>query len=284
LADGNIARAWPYFRAIRDVAPVAAAIEDVHSSEGLDSVLAIALYEGVNPRKGFELLLKYRGICEGVGVATQCPDRETRLMFLQLLIRAFYNELTAHLKEAIASAEGRTSEANGVAELISGRDWLFDDGHFYIENSHLTSIVQASPELEDPECVRLVLELTDYGRHLAPIHHFHSKPPFENTYVDHAVYLRALLGENVDDAVAHFYQKMDGSVRSAAEVLVGLLVRLGRYQEAIHVSLEHLSGEASGGCPSAMQLCQMAGDFQRLRDVARKEGDVLGFTAGIIHS
>ena len=33
LADGDIARAWTYFRAIGDSAPVAAAMERVHSRE-----------------------------------------------------------------------------------------------------------------------------------------------------------------------------------------------------------------------------------------------------------
>jgi hypothetical protein len=61
-------------------------------------------------------------------------------------------------------------------------------------------------------------------------------------------------------------------------------VRLDRYDEAIQISLEHLGGEAGNRCPSAVQLCQMAGDYRRLRDVARKEGDLLGFSAGVIQS
>jgi len=147
-------------------------------------------------------------------------------------------------------------ERTSVVELIAGRDWLFEGGNLYIENSHLVSI----------------------------LHHFEAEPPFDDPYIDHAEYLRALLGENVDQAVAHFRKKVTGSVPGSAEVLVGLLARLGRYDDAIQTSLEHLGGEAGDGCPSAIQLCQRAGDYQRLREVARKERDLLGFAAGLMHS
>lgn len=284
LADGDIVRAWTYFRAIGEAAPVAAAIERVHAGEEVEQVLSIALLEGVNPRKGFELLLEHRGICRGIDFVTTCGDRETRVMFLQLLVRAFYRELVAQLKEAIANGKGEAPETSRVADLIAGRDWLFEGGSFYIENSHLRSILQASPELDDSETMRLVLELADYGRRLGSIHQWQGEPPFDDPFVDHAEYLRALLGENVDQALAHFRKKVAGSVPGSAEVLVGLLVRLHRYDEAIQISLEHLGGEAGTRCPSAVQLCQMAGDYRRLRDVARKEGDLLGFSAGVIQS
>ena len=91
LADGDIVRAWTYFRAIGEPAPVAAAIEKVRAGEGMESVLAIALHEGVNPRKGFDLLLERRGICQGIDFATQCPDRENHLMFWQLVSQRLYD-------------------------------------------------------------------------------------------------------------------------------------------------------------------------------------------------
>ena len=97
-------------------------------------MLAIALLEGVSPRRGFELLLEHRGICDGIGFATHGSDRKTRLMFLQMLVRAFYNELAAHLNDNITRVEGQVPAASGVVELITGRDWLFANGGFYIES------------------------------------------------------------------------------------------------------------------------------------------------------
>ena len=131
--------------------------------------------------------------------------------------------------------------------------------------------------------MRLVLELAEYGQRLDPMYQNPAEPPFEDPFVDHAAYLGALLGENVEEAIAHFRKKVGASVPGSAQVLVGLLARLGRYKEAVQISLEQLGGEADDDCPSAVQLCQMAGDYQQLRDVARKNGDFLGFAAGILH-
>src|ERR1044072_6862413 len=42
LADGDVARAWPYYRAIGESAPVAAAIEQAAEGADMESVIAIA--------------------------------------------------------------------------------------------------------------------------------------------------------------------------------------------------------------------------------------------------
>jgi pimeloyl-ACP methyl ester carboxylesterase len=282
LDDGNIVRAWPYFRAVGDPAPVAAAIDAAQSVEDLDAVLGIALQEGVNPRKGFTLFLQSRGTCQAIDYAIQYPDPANRIEFLTVLVRTLYTELAEHLKEAIAREEGKAPDTNDVADLIAGRDWLFEGGGYYVENSHLGSILQASPQFEDPETLRLTSQMAEYACHLAPLFQFPGTAPFDDLYVDHAHYLRAVTGRDVDAAVAHFENKVKTSVPGSAEVLVGLLARVKRYQAAIQASLEHLNGEARNGCPSAVQLCQMAGDYESLRRLARDRGDLLAFTAGVL--
>jgi hypothetical protein len=283
LADGDIERAWHYFRAIGEPAPVSNAIEQVESADEAERVLPIALLEDVNPRKGFELLLRHRGLCQGTDFVIKTTEGEKRIMFLQMLVRAFYAQLAANLQEAIAEAEHVGATTNSVAELIAGRNWLFDGGRLYIENSHLLSILQTSSELPDPETIRLALELAEYAQHLAPIHRPEGRPPFDDPFVDHAVYLRVLLGEQLDEGLDHFRRKLTDSDPLTADVLVALLARAGRYDEAIKVSMDHLHGQAGEHCPSATQLCQMAGDYARLREVARQEGDLIGFAASIIH-
>ncbi len=276
LSDGDIERAWPYFRAVGDPAPIAAAIEEVRSIEGMERVIEIALHEGVNPRKGFELLIQQRGICSSVEFAARTTDPQHRRTFLQVLTRAIHSEVTGRLKEAIAAQEGAAPEARRIPELIAARDWLFEGGHYYTENSHLASMIQASPELEDEETLGLLLELAEYALRLAPMFHFPGNPPFESLYQDHAQYLRALLGIDVEAAVAHFRRKLDASVPGAAEVLISMLSRLGRPQEALDVSVEHLQGR------SAIELCQTAGDYRRLCGIAREQGDPLAFAAGLM--
>ncbi len=289
LADGDIPAAWTYFRALGDPAPVAAAIEKVEPGEGVDPIIEIAYLEGVNPYKGFQLLLARYGTCRAITSFEQYPARTGRDDCARLLVRTVHGELVQRLKYAIAEVEGQAPATDNVSELVSGRDWLFGEYTYYIDTSHLLSVIRFSAELDDPATLRLAVELTEYGRRLS--HHFQYKgePPFENIAVDYGIYLRALLGEDADAAVDHFRRKLAASGpeqagTAPAQVLVGLLARLGRYAEAIDVSAEHLrdADPARLGCPSVFELCQAAGDFTRLRELARQRGDLLHFAAGAL--
>jgi hypothetical protein len=144
----------------------------------------------------------------------------------------------------------------------------------------LVSLLRYSPELEDPALMRMALELAEYGKRLDPMYHFRGDPPFDDPYTDHAIYLRVMLGEDVEAGLAHFRAKGE----SAAEVLVDLLVRLDRFQDAICTSID-LMPEARYGPSNALsvlQLCQIAGDWPRLRTLARERGDVLSFAAALV--
>ena len=178
-----------------------------------------------------------------------------------------------------------------MAELIEGRPWLFEGNSYYVDSTHVTSILRYTPELEDSPTMRLALEMAEYGKLLNPMFHFRGDPPFEDPYTDHAVYLRAMLGEDVDAAVAHFRQKATNAAAEAgdltpAEVLIDLLVRSDRHTEAIQVSLEFFpdSQSAPASCPSALQLCQLAGDYQSLRTLARQRGDHLSYAAAVVQT
>lgn len=276
LASGDIAGAWPYFKAIGERAPVAAAIEKVNGGENLDRVIEIAFQEGVNRRKGFELILEHHGICSAITWFGSNRDYDSRQECLRLLVRTLHGQVAAALKETVAAAEGAAPDTNSVAGLIAGRAWLFEGMSNYIDSTHLTAVLRFTPELEDIETLRMARELADYGRCLDAMFHFRGDPPFEDTYFDHAMYLRALTGEDVDVAIAHFRKKITGP--ASAEVLIELLVRLGLYVEAIRASLECFADPNS----TVLQMCQIAGDYEQLRSVARRQGDLLGFAAGII--
>ncbi len=289
LAEGDIVSAWTYFKALSDPAPVAAAIEKIDGGEQLDRVIEIAFHEGVNPRKGFELILEHHGICSAITLFGSNRDYATRQHCLRLLVRTLYGQLTAALKETIAAVEGATANDASLAELIAGRPWLFEGTSSYADSTHLTTLLRFTPELEDAEGLRMAAEMADYGRCLAPMFHFRGDPPFEDTYADHAVYLRALLGEGVDGAIGHFKIKVieTGAApmdTTPAEVLIELLVRLGRYAEAIQASLEFFPNSSATplSCPSGIQLCQMAGDYRQLRELALERGDLLAFAAAVI--
>jgi hypothetical protein len=96
------------------------------------------------------------------------------------------------------------------------------------------------------------------------------------------------LGVNVDERVEHFRSKVTKidteEVGSApAELLINLLVQLHRYDEAIEVSLNHLSNQSSEqACPSVLRLCHLAKSYGQMREVARGRGDMLSFLAATV--
>ena len=209
----------------------------------------------------------------------------------RLLVRSLHGELVESLKRAITQHEGQAPDTQSIPALMAGRDWLFEGNSYYIDSTHVASVVQLSLEWNDRETLAVALELTDYGRCLSPLFQFRGEPPFQNLYVDHAVYLRALLGEEVEGAIAHFRNKIAESDSkqvgsSHAQVLVRLLARLERYSEAIEVSLEHLRDIPRDqlACPSVHQLCQLAQDFGQLRKLAREQGDLLSFAAATLQA
>ena len=284
LEDGDIPRAWSYFRAIGDSAPVAAAIENVAPGENQEAIIEIALHERVHPRKGFELILADFGICRAITFFSQYPDPQTRQDCIRLLVRTLHHELVESLRRAIAKVEGAAPETRRVTELIAGREWLFGEYDYYIDTSHVVSILGFSLDLADRETLGLAVELAEYGKRLSPMFQYRGDPPFDEGFADYARYLRALLGDGADDAIAHFRRKAVHADPRSAEVLVALLVRLERYADAINVSLDHLHDiePAQLQCPSVFQLCQMAGDYGRLRELARERGDLLHFVAGVL--
>jgi hypothetical protein len=286
LADGNIQRAWPYFRAIGETGPIAAAIDKFESAEGIEPIIEIAFMERVSPYKGFQMILSNYGICRAITSFGQFPSREGRDESLRLLVRTLHSELVESLKRTIARNEEQAPDTQSVPALMAGRDWLFEGYSYYVDTSHLISVLRYSLDLNDAETLGLAIELAEYGAHLGAMFQERSDPPFENFYADHRAYLRALRGEDVDGAIAHFRAKVEGydpneTGTAPAQILVGMLARLDRYKEAIDISLRYLTDVRPSdlACPSAVQLCFLAGDFDRLKTLARERGDLLSYVA-----
>jgi hypothetical protein len=296
LAAGDIPHAWPYFRAIGDRETIASAIDATETGEHIEAVIDIALDQRVHPPKGLELVIAQHGICRAITYFEQFPDLERREECLILLVRTLHSELAANLKSVIEQREAQAPTGNSIPELMAGRDWLFGEFDAYVDTSHVINVVRFALDLQDQEAIRLALELCEYGAHLSPQFKMRGEPPFEDIYCDHAIYLRALLGEDqlgddLDAAIEHFKAKIvaqDDPMRAiqSAQVLVGLLVRRERYQEAMQISMEHLSSVATDqlACPTLFQLCQLAGDSRRLKELARAKGDLLSFAAGAIQA
>ncbi len=296
LGAGEIAAAWAYFRAIAEKEPVARAIEAFVPTEGddrLGQVVEVAFNQGAHPRRGFDLILDHYGTCSAISAFDALPpDEATRVHAADRLVRRLHDDLVANLRAEIAR-RGQPSPREGtpVAGLVEGRDWMFADDAYHLDVSHLASTVRLAPLLADPSTIALAVDLTEYGRRLSDRHRYEGDPPFEDHYGDHAAYLRALLGQDVDAAIARFRAKLpapdpdpdpDGRDEAvAAQVLVRLLARIGRTEEAVEVAAAHLARhpESTLGCPSVAQLCQSLGRPDRLAAISRANGDLVHYAA-----
>ena len=288
LADGNIGRAWPYFRALGEAGPVREALEEADPpEEEADALIDIAFGQGVHPRRGFEWILERQGTCRAITNFGHYPDPDSKQECGALLLDHLYKELLANMKRAVEQVAGKPCELQTITEVIDGREWLFEGGNYYLDSSHVSSVVQMSLDWDDPAMLRKVLELTEYGRRLNEMYRFKGDPPFDNVYEDVAVWQRAMLGEGKDEAVAHFRAKLtpepDPWGDATGQALVRLLLQLERYDEAIEVAVERHGDldPARLSVPSAAEICQMAGRHERLAELAESKGDLLTYAAAL---
>ena len=286
LADGDIERAWPYFRAIGETGPIAVAIEQVAPGENLEGIIAIAFQEGVHPAKGLQLILAQHGMCRAITSFGMYPVQKDRAECISVLTRSLHAEVVDRLARTIESREGIKPDSTSIVELIGNREWLFGEYDYYVDTSHLVSLLPYCVEVTDPGVLRLFHELCAYGKRLSPQFQSQGQPPFENPYVDYGEYVQARLGCEVDDRIAHFRRKVtengpEQATEGPAQVLIGLLTGLGRYEEALEISLEYLGGEGSGAgaCPSALQICYLSKNYDRLKELAGRRGDLLTYAA-----
>jgi hypothetical protein len=292
LAQGNIERAWPYFRAISEPEPIEEAISDVHAGENIDGIIAIAFQEGVHPLKGLELILAQHGMCRAItsfGMYAVTKDREK---CIALLASKLLQEVLERMGRAIEPQEGAQPKSRNLPELMNGRDWMFGVWDYYVDTSHLLSIIPYCIEVTDPPVLEILNELCEYGKRLSEQFQSKGVPPFENQCEAYAHYVQALLGNNVEEHLDYFRRQVTESDPEVAgdapaRALVKLLVSLNRPAEALDVLLSDVMEDAPYGTPvpSALQLCYKAGDFGRMKDLSRERGDLLSYAASsILHS
>ena len=145
--------------------------------------------------------------------------------------------------------------------------------------------------MTDENQIRLAIDLTEYGRRLSAQYQYESEEPFADLYPATQLYLQAVLGENVDEAIAYFEKKAkdcdaynDGYM--AIEVYIELLARAGKIPEAIEALVEMMPDATPriGIAPTILELSTQLGDFDRFTNFCREQDDVLGFVTGLLHS
>ncbi|MEZ6112264.1 MAG: hypothetical protein R3C99_14780 [Pirellulaceae bacterium] len=293
LAAGRIREGWMYFRPIGDKKPVREALARIEvDDENLDEIVEVALHEGVDVARGYGLVLEHYGTCNAIttyeSVVPHHPRADQQAAGA-LLVKHLHHELSASVMADIGRQEGQTPAAASLETLVSDRDWLFTEHSYHVDTTHLASTVRIARLLDDPEPLRLALDLTHYGRHLSKQFQYQGDEPFADIYPSHAMYFQALLGENVDQAVDYFRQKAEqvdqqefGTI--AIEVYVDLLHRIGRSADAVQAFMTMIPSDARvrGIAPSLFELCKAAGSYDQLRDFCRQREDLLGFATALV--
>ena len=314
LGAGRVREAWMYLRPVGEKAEVAKALEELcqretpqtpgESSEPIcadqiaaeqnvvEQIIEVALYEGVCPRLGFQMVLSHYGTCNAISLfdaQMHGRPRADQQEVADVLVRHLHEELTRSVRFDIARREGREPPVATLHDLVSGRPELFENDNYHVDTTHLAAVVRFALACDDPATMRLALDLTEYGCRLSAQYQFAGQEPFADTYPAHGQFFRGLLVEGAEDAV-EFFRRRAGelaetdSAAAASEVLVALLARMGRTAEALDESAARLGpgSRTTGFAPGLLELAARAEKYDRLREISRERDDPVGFAAGLL--
>ena len=295
LAEGEIPQAWIYFRTIQEVQPMVDAIEAMpvpqEYDEESEQIINIALFEGVHPLKGVEMMLKGHGTCPTITALDQKwheLSSEDHTNIARRMVHELYGDLTQNVRYNVEQKLQGVSFPDSLRELMEGRDWLFEGGNYHIDVSHLNSVVRLARHLDDscPE-LQQAIELAEYGSHLTEQLQYGSEPPFEEYYTAHIHFFNILAGEDHGKSVDYFRdilqrEQEEQNRKLIAYVLVDLLMRVDRLDEAVAVAGQHLQDHEDPQGFSFAGLCHRSGNLDALQKAARENDDLIGFASAIV--
>lgn len=295
LEAGKIGQAWIYFHAIREPEPVRQAIEKLpiprESSEQSEELLELALFKGVHPVQGVKIMLRTHGTCSTITSLDQMMPRlstDDRAGCAALLVRTLYDELTASVQREVQQRMPFAAPTGSLRELIAGREWLFADNNYHIDVSHLGATVRFARSLAvgSPE-LALARELCEYGSQLAPQFQSAGEPPFQDYYPAHLQFFRVLLDDGRDEALGYFRRQLDSEPDGAdktliAYVLVDLLVRIDRFDEALPLAEDYLLNADHDFAAAFTELCEQAGRYDVLQRTAAARDDLVTYAAALV--
>lgn len=295
LKQGDIPAAWMYLQVIREPQPVADAIaalpETDEYSQQREQIVQIALYQGVHPEAGLKMMLRSHGTCSSITSLDQVLHSlspEQRDACAKIMVQNLYRDLRGsvlrHVQQRVPTIEPDAS----LRQLLVGRDWLFADGGYHIDVSHLSSVVRFARNINPPdEELDMAIQLCEYGRQLDPRLQYGSEPPFDDYYPAHIAFFKALLDRDREASLQYFRDKVaaapDEQNRALpAFVLVDLLIRCGRSDEAVEIAARHLAHLNDDASFSFADLCAETGRLDLLRRAAEERNDLVGFTAALL--
>jgi hypothetical protein len=292
LGEGQIQDSWVYLRHLDENEVVLKELQKLDvTEENLEQVLGLLLHEGLDCEAGYAMVLEHHGTCNAITTMQQAlynrskPERQAAG---RLLVAHVHNELLENVKAHVEREEKKAPEETRISALTLNRDFLFADGAYHIDTSHLSSTIQVAGELTDKPSIELALDMAEYGQKLEPGLQYPGDPPFEELYPTYHKFFSAQLGNHVDTTLAHFRDRakttdahQEGTF--AIETYIDLLARIGRADEAIRATTELIPAgiQTTGRAPSFYDLSEQLGDFSRYRELCADRNDMLGYVISL---
>ena len=319
LERGQAQEAWSYLRAAGEKPLLRKWLASVvPDQQHFDELIQLALYEAVDPERGFAWLLAQSGTCnaitqlEGLAGGLQASDLAA---CTTLLVRHLHEELLGNLRGHLERLQQSIPDTDSISTLLDKYPVLVEEGAYHIDTSHLATTVRFARLITDSAILRLAVDLALYGSRLEKELQYPGQPPFEDLYPAHLIFFRATLGEQVDEAVVFFgKQARQGTEQlgtgqlgtglqgtglqdtgqqdtrlqntAALEAYLILLVRTGQAERALaeYPNLVPSSCVLSSQAPSLLQLAQACGGWQPYFKICQTRNDLVGFTAGLLFS
>ncbi len=293
LAEGKVREGWMYLRPVGDKAAAAKLISKIAPDEdNTEELIEVLLHEGVDTGRGFQLLLDRNGTCNSITTFDQIMHQRSkpeRQAAASALLQRLHSDLLANVRTDILRQEGKEPSEQTLAALTADRDWLFHDGAYHIDTTHLASVVRMARVLENPEELRKALDLTRYGLHLSPQLQYQGDEPFADQYPANELYYQVVLGENVEAGLAFFETKarlLDPQHNGTAgiETYLELLSRTGKHEQALKEALTLIpeNTPSVAYAPLLLDLSTKVGDFRSMLEFCRQKNDEFGFAAALI--
>ncbi|MCC6492983.1 MAG: hypothetical protein IT424_08175 [Pirellulales bacterium] len=293
LEAGRLREAWMYLRPAGDKHALRQRLSAVVLEEQqADELIELALFEAVDPQRGFAWLLGRNGTCNAIttldGLSQQLSADDLRTC-AGVLVRHVYRELCGNLRGHLARLEGAAPQNLSALELIDQHPQLLAGGNYHLDVSHLASTVRYARLLTDEALVGKALEMAEYGTRLPSDLQYPGEAPFEDQFASHRLLFRATLGRDADEALEYFGAKAraaggEPASTTAVETYLILLVRTGRPADAMRAYGELVKPELplSVHAPTLLELAATSGEWDLYNDLCRSRGDVVGFAAGVL--
>ena len=293
MKDGQVREAWAYLRPVGKIDEVRELVEAIEvTDENVDAIVEVALSEGVSPEYGFGIVLERYGTCNSITtydaeISRRSPEDQRSAA--QMLVEHLHEELTANVSSDVERQQGKKPTEETLKELIDDRDWLFEGNAYHVDTTHLASVIRFARVLEDKDALRTAIDLAEYGNQLSEQYHYDGDEPFKDLYPSSLLFLKALVGESVEEATKYFAEKAenvdayyDGTI--AIEYYIGLLARTNQHKKAIEESIRLLpDGPRVGIAPTLFDLSQKADSYDDMLSFYREKNDLLGYALGLLN-